>query len=59
MTILRSISDDERDQLYAKGLLTLTQLVNADLKQTGLSKERHEALIEETHRVFACCKVNW
>jgi len=58
VTILRTITDDERDILYANGILTLQQLVKETPKDTGLSEERVKALIEETHRVFTCCQAD-
>ncbi|MFX1403955.1 MAG: ATP cone domain-containing protein, partial [Promethearchaeota archaeon] len=37
ITILRTMNDEERDQLYSHNILTLRQLVNADPKSAGLS----------------------
>jgi hypothetical protein len=56
VTILRTVTDEERDQLYTHRILTLNQLVKADPKAIGLSETRVKELIEETHRVFACCQ---
>ncbi|MFX1510212.1 MAG: ATP cone domain-containing protein [Promethearchaeota archaeon] len=56
VTILRTVTDEERDVLYTHKILTLNQLVNADPKTVGLSENRVKELIEETHRVFSCCQ---
>ncbi len=56
VTILRSVTDEERDALYAQGILTLKQLVNVAPTAAGLSEKRFQELIAETHRVFTCCQ---
>lgn len=56
VTILRTITDEERDCLYAHGIFTLKQLVAVDPKDSGLPAKRVAELIEETHRVFTCCQ---
>ncbi len=56
ITILRTVTDEERDQLYAHKILTLNQLVEADSKSMGLPEVRIKELIDETRRVFACCQ---
>jgi hypothetical protein len=56
VTILRTVTDEERDVLYSNKILTLNQLVKADPKSVGLPEERVQELIEETHRVFTCCQ---
>lgn len=58
VTILRTVTDEERDVLYTNKILTLNQLVQADPKSVGLRKERVKELIEETHRVFTCCQAD-
>jgi hypothetical protein len=56
VTILRTVTDEERDQLYAHKIMTLNQLVEADPKSVGLPETRVKELIDETHRVFTCCQ---
>lgn len=58
VTILRSVTTKERNQLYAHDILTLKQLVNTNLAQVGLNVERAEELVAETHRVFTCCQAD-
>ncbi len=58
VTILRTVTDEERDQLYAHKIMTLNQLVKADSKTVGLPEPRVKELIEETHRVFTCCQAD-
>lgn len=55
-TILRSISDRERDKLLAHGIITLKQLVESKSSNVGLSKRRIAEIIDEAHRVFTCCQ---
>ncbi|MFW9830973.1 MAG: ATP cone domain-containing protein [Candidatus Thorarchaeota archaeon] len=56
VTILRTITEEERDQLYAQRILTLKQLVQANPKELDLSEKRVTELVDETHRVFTCCQ---
>jgi len=58
VTILRSVTTRERNQLYSKGILTLKQLVKADPAETGIDQGRVEELVAETHRVFTCCQAD-
>ncbi len=56
VTILRSLTEVERDQIYARKILTLKQLVDTDPIDVGLPEIRVRELIDETHRVFTCCQ---
>jgi hypothetical protein len=58
VTILRTVTTKERNQLYAQGIRTLKQLVDADPAKAGISIGRVEELIAETHRVFTCCQAD-
>jgi hypothetical protein len=58
VTILRTVTDEERDQLYAHKIMTLNQLVKADSKLVGLPESRVKELLDETHRVFTCCQAD-
>lgn len=56
VTILRSLTEVERDQIYARKILTLKQLVDTNPNDVGLPETRVRKLIDETHRVFTCCQ---
>ncbi|MFW9934893.1 MAG: ATP cone domain-containing protein [Candidatus Thorarchaeota archaeon] len=58
VTILRTVTDEERDELYKHRILTLNQLMKADPKSVGLSETRLKELIAETQRVFSCCQAD-
>ncbi|MFX1576195.1 MAG: ATP cone domain-containing protein [Promethearchaeota archaeon] len=58
VTILRTVTDEERDELYKNRILTLNQLMKTDPKSVGLSETRVKELIAETQRVFSCCQAD-